>query len=795
MVTLLSPSVYAVKLGVLKGLYECPNINRYSECLESLETQLIKDTSEIYRPTEDVLVLRLKNNEQIRFKDTVNKSDEYAVQHLVHFAIALLDNEFVLLYKGFYEGSQIELISLSTGEATQVDGYPALSKDKRSLLVAQGGLDSEHTSPTFKVFDINKNKLTLAFDAKPDNWEPDHVEWLTNSKVMFTKRQNNPNYQHKTQSSRYIEEKFVLDISDTNNQTIEPADTDKDTDKDTDQHLHIHVHYQQDSDSWQVNYVLPNAVDQVAFRRPSNLDRRKLYTIDESKFKWDQEGDTLLIRSIGGKKFTSLSIEFSSYYDFIQKDYTHNIKYTDGSVLLYTNHLALGTDTTEDKLVNAEESSLEGASHTNAAFKETKFHFYGPNQNIVFLGQSFKNKAQWSLEGQGTYIYFGNIQPIEDDNMIAIVDPALPKWVWNQTQQTFPKLFDYYKSKTGQTLNFKPVVFFNYDQVDGDYSNYNGGTLDGLVQLTINGQRWHLENKEKFNRLFHFLAHEAAHFWNGLMFSFVEPNHAWMHEGGADAFANLAMMDFGLIGYEQMIERFEEAANKCFLNKNSEPLEQSAKLRRYRNYYDCGATMALASHFAVQAIDSNKTVFDIWKSIFEAKIKDRTYSQQDYFEALNHLSGSTELSSAFEMFGSQSDLNNQKEIASWFKSSKITLQLSQNYPETVLRHWGKQVIYHLMKTHCKRISFSSYYDYLTTYPIEGCDTFGQSLEIQFVNGVQIFKDGLNAYNMLKKHCEKGATVTLQNRQKVDVAKIRCLGTVQSAKPYMELKVNEVSSIH
>lgn len=107
---------------------------------------------------------------------------------------------------------------------------------------------------------------------------------------------------------------------------------------DKDYQLHIHVHYQKDSDSWKANYELPIAVEHVAFSRRSNFDRRKLYKIDESKFKWDQEGDVLLLRSVDGKKFTSLSIHFSSYYDFIQKDYTHNIKYTDGSVLLYTNH-------------------------------------------------------------------------------------------------------------------------------------------------------------------------------------------------------------------------------------------------------------------------------------------------------------------------------------------------------------------------------------------------------------------------------------------------------------------------
>jgi hypothetical protein len=544
-----------------------------------------------------------------------------------------------------------------------------------------------------------------------------------------------------------------------------------------DYQLHIHVHYHQDSDSWKVDYELPMAVEHVAFSRRSNFDRKKLYQIDESKFKWDQEGDVLLIRSVDGSMFDSLNITFSSHYDVVQKDYTHNLKYTDSSVLLYTNHLALGANIIEDKTI----------SPIGASFKGTKFHFYSPNQNIVFLGQSHKDKASWNLEGKGTYIYFGNIQPIENDNIIAIVDPALPKWAWDKTKKHLPELFEFYEKKTAHPLNFKPVVFFNYDQLDGDYLHYSGGTLNGLVQLTIGGKHWNSRNEEQFNLLFQFLAHEAAHFWNGQMFSFENQNHSWMHEGGADTFAYIAMMEFGLISYEQMIQKFEDAANNCFLNKGTEPLEQSAKLWRYRNYYDCGAAMGLASHAAVKAKDSSKTVFDVWKNMFDANIKDRTYNQQDYFNALNNLTKSTELSIAFEKFSSNSDLDNQMEVASWFERSEISTQYSEDYPKSVIRHWGKQVIYNLMRSHCKSISFSSYDDFVKTYPIDGCKSFEQSMEIQFIGGVEIFSDGLNAYSLFKDKCENGETVALQDKEKLDVAKMKCLEKVQNLKPYMKLQ--------
>ena len=538
-----------------------------------------------------------------------------------------------------------------------------------------------------------------------------------------------------------------------------------------DDQLNIHVQYQQHSDTWNVRYDLPAAVELIAFARKSNFDRTKLYRIDESRFFWDKADDVLLIKSIDGSKFTSLNLTFPSFYDFIQKDYTHNIKYSDGSVLLYTNHLALGANIAQGV----------------ASFNGTTFHFSAPEQHIIFLGNNYKDKAQWNLKDNGTYVYFGNIKPIENDSMIAIVDPALPKWAWKNTQQYFPKLFDYYKQKTGQSLNFKPVVFFNYDQLNGDYSNYSGGTLDGLVQLTINGKHWKKENEKQFNNLFHFLAHEAAHFWNGQMFAFQEQEHSWMHEGGADTFANFAMMEFGLINYEQMIQKFENAANNCILNKGDESLAQSAKLQRFRNYYSCGAIIGLASHFAIKANNPNQTIFDLWKQMFHLNLEDRTYNHQDYFTVLSDLTGSNKLSNALNEFSTHTSIDNQAAVASWFEQSEIAIALSNDLPEPILKHWGRQTIYNLMGTHCESISFSSYDDYVKTYPIDGCESFTKSMEIQFLDGFDIFREGLSAYNSFKAKCISDKTILLQDRKKEIVGKLKCLQTVEDVKPYMTFK--------
>lgn len=550
--------------------------------------------------------------------------------------------------------------------------------------------------------------------------------------------------------------------------------------EDVDYRLHIHVERQHKFDTWKVTYKLPLATDHIAFGHSSNFDRRKLYQIDETKFKWDKAGEVLLIRSVDGSTFKTFGLTFASFYDFIQKDYTHNLRYSDGSVLLYTNHLALGANIIEDK----------NKSPIGMSFSGTQFHFYSPNQNIVFLGTSHKDKAQWSLEGDGTYIYFGNIAPIKTDNLIAIVDPKLPKWAWSKTQEYFPKLFDYYEEKTGHELMFTPMVFFNYDNMVGDYSNYSGGTLDGLVQLTINGKLWERQSEEQFNMLFHFLAHEAAHFWNGQMFSFKDYEHSWMHEGGADAFANFAMREFGLIDNNQMVEKFEDATNSCLLNKGNESLTQSAELWKYRNYYTCGATMALASDMAVKATNSSQSVFDVWRKVFDKNNQGKSYNQQDYFDSLSELTKSNALSNSFEEFSTQTNIDNFSTISSWFDNSSVNIIQSRDYPVSVIRHWGKQIMVNLMQMHCNGVSFSSHDDYIETYPLDGCKHFSKPANIQFVDGLDIFKNGIAAYNSFRLKCEENELIELQNREKVKVAEVKCLRSVPKVGPYMRFEQND-----
>lgn len=540
--------------------------------------------------------------------------------------------------------------------------------------------------------------------------------------------------------------------------------------------LDVHFHYDRDKDTWEVHYRLSNPVNRVVFSGMRNIDRSELFKIDVENFTWDTKGAAQTLKRQDGTSFKHLKLSFPSYYDFIQKEYTPNIRFSDGGVMLFTHHFTLSTDSFNDRT-----SNFSGKLVDN-----TQLHFHSPGQTITFLGEVFENQASWQANQQGTYVYFGKNKVIETPELVAIVDTGAPKWIWESTRKLLPQLFTYYRKKTGQALSFRPFVFLNYDKVDGDFSDYSGSTLPGLVQLSVLGRRWQSENKKQFNRLFHFIAHEAAHFWNGNMFSYENSRHSWMHEGGADVFANFAMLEFGLISRDEMLKKFEIAANQCLLNKSVESLAESGAMWRSRNYYSCGAVMGLASHVAVKEKHADKTIFDLWSMIFARSSKTKKYNQALYFMVLDTFLGSRELSKKLAHFSDGKNIDNAQVLISLFANSELRAKLGYKYPHWGSRRWGDEIIRRLMSMHCKRMSIGQYDDYALLYPIAGCKPFERQLEVRFVEGLDIRLDGITAYTRFREKCATGKSVSLQNRKQILVAKIQCVEEVAPIKPYLSL---------
>lgn len=206
----------------------------------------------------------------------------------------------------------------------------------------------------------------------------------------------------------------------------------------------------------------------------------------------------------------------------------------------------------------------------------------------------------------------------------------MPYWIEADVNKYLPKIFEFLEKKFDLALNFKPVIYLNYEKTTKKRLRNKGGTLPGLIQLTFKGSDWKIKNKESIEWLFWFLAHEATHLWNGQLLRYSASKHAWMHEGSADAFASRVLRHFGLIDDNTFSEYIKKSKIKCINGlEDGIALMESSKLRKFGNYYDCGHLIAQMTEKSLQKGD----LFDFYRTLFHQELaKDRIYSGEEYFQ-------------------------------------------------------------------------------------------------------------------------------------------------------------------
>jgi hypothetical protein len=401
--------------------------------------------------------------------------------------------------------------------------------------------------------------------------------------------------------------------------------------------LNVSVRHLEREDAWEVHYRLPEPVTAVGFQRGSYEFRQSNWAVASPagvQLKRVEGGDFLW--SASGGTFQEVTLRLKTYFRRPEKDYQVFIPYTDGGMLLYTGQLDLfplecGTDTACD---------LEHATPAEHPF-EIRYTFVPrPGEHLILLGDFSKGRTEWVSSGDGTYVYFGTATPIQSEHVTAIVDPGLPKWLSSRVEILIPKLFALYSERLGTKLNFKPIVFVSYGEIEPRRS-VKGGTLKGLVQLDFRlPRRYQAEPDPDLSvEVAYFIAHEAAHLWNGQMFRRAPRAGSWLHEGGADALAWRALLAQGIIDLGRFWREQSRNVSSCLLGLEGQPLKDSSRPGRFNNHYSCGATINLLAEAALRSSGSREDLFDFWRGVFRVN-PDGTYDDHSFLEALRAIPGS-----------------------------------------------------------------------------------------------------------------------------------------------------------
>jgi len=381
--------------------------------------------------------------------------------------------------------------------------------------------------------------------------------------------------------------------------------------------VNIQIEKGKSLDSWIITYKIPHDVYALVFDRQGNHFRQKNWEVVTPGLQIETIQDMVVIKSKSGERFREVRIKHNSYFKPFQKDYEFFIKYSGFDRLIYLGHYSIFPMENKDEKIDYESKFWKKKFKTEYSFKLKS------SEKIIIDGVVHHNSlVNWvDLKSKGTYVFWGEQHPVEKQNLIILTDKNVPYWIEADVNKYLPKIFEFLEKKFDLALNFKPVIYLNFEKTTKKRLRNKGGTLPGLIQLTFKGSDWKIKNKESKEWLFWFLAHEATHLWNGQLLRYSSSKHAWMHEGSADAFASRVLRHFGLIDDNTFIEYIKKSKIKCLNGLESGiALIESSKLRKFGNYYDCGHLIAQMTEQSLKKED----LFNFYRALFLVKI--------DFFE-------------------------------------------------------------------------------------------------------------------------------------------------------------------
>lgn len=138
-----------------------------------------------------------------------------------------------------------------------------------------------------------------------------------------------------------------------------------------------------------------------------------------------------------------------------------------------------------------------------------------------------------------------------------------------------------------------------------------------------------------------FFAHEAAHLFqqdkSGKLFG--DDRFAWIHEGGADAMAALAMVRRGPAERAYVLSRKEEAQDACAAGLAMTPLSKASAEGKFDLHYQCGLIMWLAIDQDLRRAGKDGLA-DLNRALFVAVRRGEPWSEAIFFRCARELGAS-----------------------------------------------------------------------------------------------------------------------------------------------------------
>ncbi len=357
-------------------------------------------------------------------------------------------------------------------------------------------------------------------------------------------------------------------------------------------------------EQWRVEYTLDAPAKALRFARTDRQgNRARDWTPVDPMIELVLVDGEEVIRRRDDAPFAQASFDVPPRYRPLEKDYAPFSPFGDGGLLIHTGRFHACVDRCAD-----DDSPVWTFAMTPPA-----------GAHVIHGGTVHDASLEFTDRDSGTNIYVGTATPVATPDVVAVVDQTLPVAARDALEQLFPRLMALYVEEFGP-LPSKPMLFASHDAAHpGGGYGYQGGTLPGQVFIHIYGRHEAFSSDDFQARMRWHFAHEAAHLFQRYDRQPVPDGESWIHEGGADAKAALALQRLGVLDTTALRERIEGALAQCSSGLAERPLHTSHDAGAFDNYYHCGLLLQLAADAAARrASDGTCDLFCIWRDFLAA---------------------------------------------------------------------------------------------------------------------------------------------------------------------------------
>lgn len=528
---------------------------------------------------------------------------------------------------------------------------------------------------------------------------------------------------------------------------------------------------------WIATWHLDAAATELRFERRASGFRRDVFQVLTPGFTVQQDAGTEVVRTAGSAA-REIAVRFPEFDRELPKEYAFFRRFTDGSVAIYTGHLVARPAT-------------RGVVGCDSCYVRRLRVTPPRGGRVVIGGRQHDTTAEWTdTTGEGTYAYVGGIVPAEAPDVIAVTDPALPRWVDARWRELLPAIFAFYTDRFGASPTTRRTVLFDYRPSDVDGHMFGGGVLPGLIQLGVEGRAWETESPAALVQVAHFLAHEAAHVWNAELVRAPATDDPWIHEGSADALAQRALLALALIDETRFLEYQTAALNECRAGIGSRSVRDAGRARPAL-VYACGNVLALLTETSMRG-PGRASLFDVWRRIIaDARAGGGSYTFESYVNAWRAL-GATD-DDVRTLTSLLAGTNAADSLAAALVARGVAIEADSTPPTAYAQALGRDALLALQVEDCGgRASFQQRSGGLLVAAGLRCATMPDGVLVTTIGGHEVIAGGHRAWRHLVERCGSarpvvvGFVATADGAESAGSMALTCRTPAAARPPYLRI---------